>query len=48
MTLDVYTGPFGDDLDTVASPMNGIVQQMCNGGAKRTGQDEGADNAHPA
>lgn len=29
MTLDVYAGLFGDDLDAVALALDGLVPQMC-------------------
>ena len=30
MTLDIYAGLFGDDLDGVADPFDGLVPQTCH------------------
>jgi hypothetical protein len=35
MTLDVYAGLFGDDLDSVADRLNALVPQMCHKCATR-------------
>ena len=41
MTLDVYAGLFGDDLDAVAASLDSLVRQVCDGGPESEDRDLG-------
>lgn len=48
MTLDVYAGLFGDDLDAVALALDGLVPPLRPLGARSEGEEGQADAADPA
>jgi len=43
MTLDVYAGLFGEDLDSLAEALDRVVPQMCRTGAN-SDTEEGASD----